>query len=95
MILEIALSVLASLVLMAFSRYREYRADAGSARYVGRDKMIAALRRLKSLSGIADERPDDRLAAFKISASGKIAGLFSSHPPLEDRIAALEKQFVM
>lgn len=94
-VLEIILSILASLVLMAFSRYREYRADSGSARYVGRDKMIAALRRLKSLSGRTEPDADDRLAAFKISSDSKFLSLFSSHPPLDDRIAALEKQFVM
>jgi heat shock protein HtpX len=75
---------------MWFSRQREFRADAGSAKLVGRGKMIAALRRLQ-----AEYEPEDmpgQLAAFGING-GKGSGLrrlFMSHPPLEERIAALE-----
>ncbi|HRI36622.1 MAG TPA: protease HtpX [bacterium] len=91
MVLEIALSMLASLVLMAFSRHREYRADAGSAEFVGRDKMIAALRRLKTLTERTDAYDDGQLAAFKISARDGWLSAFSSHPSLDDRIAVLER----
>ena len=88
---EIVLAVLASIIVMWFSRQREFRADAGSARLVGREKMIAALRRLQATV----ERPHlpDQLAAFGISgvAGRGIRRLFMSHPPLEERIAALER----
>ena len=87
---EIFLAILASAIVMWFSRQREFRADAGSAKLVGRGKMIAALRRLQ-----AEYEPEDmpgQLAAFGING-GKGSGLrrlFMSHPPLEERIAALE-----
>ena len=88
---EIVLAVLASIIVMWFSRQREFRADAGSARLVGREKMIAALRRLQATV----ERPHlpDQLEAFGISgvAGRGIRRLFMSHPPLEERIAALER----
>jgi heat shock protein HtpX len=84
---QLVLGVLASLVVMWFSRQREYRADAGGARLAGREKMISALERLK---GGAEPLPD-QLAAFGISG-GRRAGFarfFMSHPPLDERIAAL------
>jgi heat shock protein HtpX len=86
---ELVLGVLASLIVMAFSRRREFRADAGGARLAGRGSMIAALERLRRTS----ETPLPAAhAAFGISA-GRIPGglrrLFMSHPPLEERIAAL------
>ncbi|MEN0067192.1 MAG: protease HtpX [Myxococcota bacterium] len=83
---QILFGVLASIVVMWFSRRREFRADAGAAELVGPAPMIAALQRLKGNEGDAD-LPQD-LAAFGINQS-QIAGLFSSHPPLDDRIAAL------
>lgn len=83
---QVLFGMLASIVVMWFSRRREYRADAGAAELVGAAPMIAALQRLKSSSGEAD-LPQD-LAAFGIQ-SGSLAGLFRSHPPIEDRIAAL------
>jgi heat shock protein HtpX len=83
---QIVFGILATLVLMAFSRRREYKADAASARAVGAPAMISALKRLQAGQAAADL--PGQLAAFGIS--GK-ASWFSSHPPLEDRIAALEK----
>ena len=89
MILEVVFGVLASIIAMWFSRYREFRADAGSANLVGKQKMIAALRRLQQI-----HEPEDlsgTLAAFGINGrQGGIAGLFLSHPPLEKRIEALQ-----
>ena len=74
---------------MWFSRQREFRADQGGARLAGRQHMIAALRRLASLR--AAPLPD-RMAAFGISGAkgGRLRRLFMTHPPLEERIAALE-----
>jgi heat shock protein HtpX len=83
---QIALGILASMVVMWFSRYREFKADAGGASLAGRNNMVAALKRLKSFQN-APPLPDE-MAAFAISA-GKVQKLFSSHPPLEKRIEAL------
>jgi len=88
-IAEIVIGILASTIVMWFSRKREFRADAGGAALAGREKMIAALQRLKVSAGEA-ELPD-QLAAFGISGhiSRGLKGLFRSHPPLDDRIEAL------
>ena len=88
---QVVLSVLASIIVMWFSRRREYRADEGGAALAGRGKMIAALRRLRSNYGEEPELPNE-MAAFGISGrtGGGFAHLFHSHPPLDDRIAALE-----
>ena len=88
MIAQVVLGILASMIVMWFSRWREYRADAGSAQLAGRQKMIAALRRLQQ--GQTTEALPDEMAAFGITG-GKVSALFASHPPLEDRIAALQK----
>lgn len=93
-VLEILLSILASLILMAFSRYREYRADHGSAKLVGKDKMIRALKRLQLASNIEEPtQPSSAIAAMRISSHGGWLAAFSSHPPLEKRIAALENDY--
>ncbi len=87
---QMILSVLASTIVMWFSRRREFKADAGGAYLAGREKMISALRRLQQASN--PEPLPDEMAAFGISG-GKVDGfkkLFMSHPPLEERIAALE-----
>lgn len=87
---EIVLAVLASIIVMWFSRQREFRADAGAARLAGREKMIAALQRLGGTPP-AEDLPD-QMEAFGISgkiAKGGIKRLFMSHPPIEERIAAL------
>lgn len=86
---QIVLGILASIIVMWFSRRREFRADAGGAGLAGRDKMISALQRLKQASG---EPPlPDQLAAFGISGpiGEGLKRLFMSHPPLDERIAAL------
>ncbi len=88
--LEIALSFLGMIVVGYFSRMREYRADAGGAKLAGRDKMIRALEALKAAYEIRDEDQPQSLATLKISGkSGGLMALFSTHPPLDDRIARL------
>ncbi|MGE0081234.1 MAG: protease HtpX [Thiohalomonadaceae bacterium] len=88
LVAELVLGLLASVIVMWFSRQREFRADAGGASLAGRQKMIAALERLRS----AHTQPlPDQMAAFGISggvAQG-LRRLFLTHPPLEERIAAL------
>jgi heat shock protein HtpX len=88
-IAELVLGILASIIVMWFSRRREFRADAGGASLAGREKMIAALQRLKQ----AHEAPQlpAQMRAFGISGgqAGGLARLFMSHPPLDDRIEAL------
>ncbi|MCG7967082.1 MAG: protease HtpX [Candidatus Thiodiazotropha taylori] len=86
-IAEFVLGILAMTIVMWFSRWREFRADKGGADLAGRGKMIAALRRLQQAH--EPEPMPEEMAAFAISA-GKVQKLFASHPPLEDRIAALE-----
>ncbi|WP_301098644.1 protease HtpX [Otariodibacter sp.] len=85
MVLEIIFGILASIIAMWFSRYREFRADAGSASLVGKEKMIAALQRLQSIH--EPQEMTGSLNAFMIN--GKRNELFMSHPPLEKRIEAL------
>ena len=92
-ILEIVFLMLGSIVVAWFSRMREFRADAGSAKIAGRDKMISALQKLQMVY----EQPLDGEAApasmqvLQISShKGSFLGLFASHPPLEKRIEALE-----
>lgn len=87
---QIVLGILASMIVMWFSRYREFKADAGGANLAGREKMISALRALQR----NQEAPPlaGQLAAFGISGSGGMSRLFMSHPPLEERIAALQNQ---
>ena len=80
--------VLASIIVMAFSRYREFRADAGGANLAGRQKMIAALQRLQGNQ--AESQLDGQLTAFGISGKPAFAELFMTHPPLARRIAALQ-----
>jgi len=88
MIAQVLLSFLATMIVMWFSRYREFRADAGGAQLAGRQNMANALRALQRQHEPQD-LPAGEMAAFGIS--GKIGSLFSSHPPLEQRIAALEQ----
>lgn len=87
---QIVFGILASAIVMYFSRIREFRADAGGAHLAGRGKMIAALRRLQAIHQPA--HMPEQLAAFGINASvgGGLRKLFTSHPPLAERIAALE-----
>jgi heat shock protein HtpX len=93
-VFQIAFSILGSIVVCWFSRHREFRADAGGARFAGRENMISALKGLQRLhdpeitAAAAKEAP--AFQAFKISGlRGSL--LFASHPPLEERIARLEQ----
>lgn len=87
---EILLGILASMIVFKFSRWREYRADAAGANLAGRGDMIAALERLRGNQNVQADLPGE-LTAFGISEAAKqgIKALFSSHPPLDQRIAAL------
>ena len=86
MLAQIALSLLASMLVMWFSRYREFHADAGGARLAGKEKMIAALQALQRTHEPA-QLPGE-LAAFGINGGG-VQRLLMSHPSLDERIAAL------
>ncbi|MBS0056468.1 protease HtpX [Yersinia sp. Marseille-Q3913] len=87
MVLELVFGILASIITMWFSRHREFHADAGSARLVGREKMIAALQRLKTSY---EPQEAGNLMAFCINGKSKtFSELFMSHPPLDKRIEAL------
>lgn len=88
MVFDILFTILGSIVVAAFSRWREYRADAGGANLAGRNNMISALQRLRSAMGLEDDRAP-AMAAFKISHRPSFLELFSSHPPLEKRIERL------
>jgi heat shock protein HtpX len=85
-VFQLVLGFLANLIVLWFSRYREFRADRGGATLSGRENMIAALERLKE----AHEPLPKQFAAFGISGDrSKLTKLFMSHPPLDERIAAL------
>jgi heat shock protein HtpX len=90
--LQIALSLLGSIMVNYFSRRREFRADAGGARLAGRDKMIGALKALSGFYGVVDDE-HQALATLKISGHSRqmVSLLFSTHPPLEERIRRLEQ----
>jgi heat shock protein HtpX len=90
-VLQIVLGIFASLITAWFSRYREYRADAGGAHLAGRERMLGALRRLAVNRELVDTS-HQALATMKINGLPGWAALFSTHPPLEDRIAALQNQ---
>lgn len=92
MILEIVFGLLASLIVMWFSRHREFHADAGGARLAGRGKMIAALERLQQLH--EPSQLPSQMAAFGINGGlgDGLRKLLMTHPPLEERIAALRRQ---
>ena len=90
---QLVLGVLASLIVMWFSRWREFRADAGGARLAGRDKMIAALERLRAVH--EPSQLPEQMAAFGVRDGGavhQLSRLLMSHPPLEVRIAALRSR---
>jgi heat shock protein HtpX len=90
MVAQIVLGILASAIVMWFSRYREFRADAAGARLAGRTKMIAALERLKRSQELPNTLPES-LMAFGINRGARqgMRALFASHPSLDDRIQAL------
>ena len=90
---ELVLGILASMIVMWFSRKREFKADEAGARLAGTSSMIAALQRLKSEQGVPVHMPDS-LTAFGINGGLKqgLAGLLMSHPPLDTRIEALRQR---
>ena len=94
MVLQVVLGILASTIVMAFSRWREYRADAAAANFADRNSMIGALRRLQAetQAQIPSDMPDT-LTALGISSGWKkrTSKLWMSHPPLERRIEALQR----
>ena len=89
MISQVVLSILASTIVMYFSRKREFIADTGGADLAGHQNMINALKRLGQ---VEPEALPEQMAAFGINDKGGIMALFSSHPPIEARIVALEKR---
>ena len=89
MITQVVLSILASTIVMYFSRKREFIADTGGADLAGHQNMINALKRLGQ---VEPEALPEQMAAFGINDKGGIMALFSSHPPIEARIMALEKR---
>lgn len=88
---QMVLGVLASIITMYFSRVREFRADAGAAKLAGSEKMVAALKRLKK--SVEPQAMPDEMEALGINGrmGGGFKRLFMSHPPLEERIEALER----
>lgn len=90
MFFQVVFGALASIIVMWFSRYREFRADEGGANLAGKQKMINALRRLQGDKN--ESQLDGQLTAFGISGKRSVSELFMSHPPLEKRIAALQGQ---
>jgi len=84
---ELVLGIFATLIVMWFSRRREFRADRGGATLSGKSSMVSALRRLGGKQG---STLPESLAAFGVSGRGAVMGLFRSHPPIEERIRALE-----
>lgn len=92
LVLEIALSILGTFVVAWFSRRREFRADSGGARLAGREKMLSALKALRRTVELAAVEEKPSLATLKISGrTNGFMALLSTHPPMEARIAALER----
>ena len=89
-VFDIIFTLLGSILVAAYSRWREYRADRGGAKLAGRNKMIDALKRLQRGVDVEDDRAPS-LAAFKIARHPSWFELFSTHPPLEKRIERLTK----
>ncbi len=89
-VLEIVFMLLGAIVIAWFSRWREFRADAGGARLAGRQSMVRALQALqRGVEGV--EPAPESIAAFRISNPGRMMMLFASHPPLAERIARLQQ----
>ncbi|MBF7691093.1 MULTISPECIES: protease HtpX [Acinetobacter] len=94
MVLDIVFGVLASAVVMWFSRYREYRADEAGAQLAGKQAMINALLRLKAESGMPDQMPKEMkaLAITEGKSEGfSLAALFQTHPSIDERVEALQR----
>jgi heat shock protein HtpX len=90
MVFEIAFSFLGMFVVAYFSRIREFRADKGGAQFAGKQKMIAALRKLKQKIDMVDDS-NDQIKTMKISSKKGFMTFLSTHPSLDDRIEALER----
>ena len=91
-VFQILFGILASTIVMYFSRHREFRADAGSADLVGSERMTKALQKLQMLSGTLVDPRGQAFATMKIADKpSRFAALFSSHPPIEARIEALQR----
>jgi heat shock protein HtpX len=88
-VLQIVLGILGALVVNWFSRHREFKADHGGATLAGRERMLGALRRLAANHEMVDTQ-HQALATMKINGGRSWAALFSTHPPIQERIAALE-----
>lgn len=93
LVAELVLGILASTIVFWFSRRREFRADVAGAELAGRSAMISALNRLRQESEVPDQMPDT-LQAFGINRGARqgLSALFMTHPPLEERIAALQSR---
>ncbi|GAE93455.1 protease HtpX homolog [Gracilibacillus boraciitolerans JCM 21714] len=94
-VFQILFSILGSIVVSAYSRHREYHADKGGADLAGRDKMAHALRSLKmhvDRAKVDDRTDDSAIQTMKINGKSNFISLFSTHPPLDDRIARLEQR---
>ena len=91
-IAQVVIGLLASMIVFWFSRRREFRADTGGARLAGRNQMIAALERLKTM--VDQPALPDQMRAFGISGGARrgLLRLFMTHPPIDERIAALKMQ---
>ncbi len=92
MVCEVLFSFLGMFVVAYFSRVREFRADKGGAQFAGKQKMVAALKRLQQKVDLLDDS-QDAIKAMKISSKKGLMSFLSTHPSLEDRIAALERAY--
>ncbi len=88
---EMVFGLIGQMITSYFSRYREFRADKGGARYAGRENMINALAALQRDYGTVEQVEEGKLATLQISSKGKFMSLFATHPPLEARIEALRR----
>jgi heat shock protein HtpX len=91
-VFQILFGILGSMVVCYFSRWREFRADAGGARLAGKEKMINALKKLEMMHRGMQPQEADSFATMKIAGGGVVMKLFSTHPPLAERIRALGGQ---
>ena len=90
-VFDILFSMLGSILVAYFSRWREFKADAGGARYAGRGNMIAALEKLKRTHEIGIDQSAPAFSSLKISGAESWLSLFATHPPLDARIDALRR----
>jgi heat shock protein HtpX len=91
-VFDILFTLLGSILVCAFSRWREFHADAGGAKLTGTSNMVAALKQLQNMTGIEQDKRGDALNSLKIAHRDGWMSLFSTHPPLDERIARLERK---